>query len=120
VTDGSVATYRLVLEAVCGLVVPDLDRDHIPHHAEGRDPDDDPIIETALRGGAIAVVSDDRSHIALSENGGTPYRDSGTGHITEAFLPSVFIERYVEGSGFSLDDIDGALLELAVGSPPTA
>jgi hypothetical protein len=71
------------------------------------------VIETAFQGGALAIVSDDKKHIALAEDE-TVYRDPRTGTELSAYWPSQFIKRFVNTSGFDINDVDGALLELAV------
>jgi predicted nucleic acid-binding protein len=105
--------YRRQLEVISALVVPDFDLDAVPPHTEGRDRKDDFVIETALQGGALAIVSDDKKHIALDEHA-TIYRDPRTGNEVPAYWPSTFVDRYVDALHFDLNDVDGSLLELAV------
>jgi hypothetical protein len=38
------------------------------------------------------------------------YRDPRTGNEVPAYWPSTFIERFVNTSGFDINDVDGALL----------
>ena len=52
------------------------------------------MIEMAFQGAALAIVSDDKKHIALDEDA-TVYRDPRTGTSVSAYWPSVFIERFV-------------------------
>lgn len=108
------AKYRRQLELICGLVTPPFALDETPEHTQGRDRDDDYVIETAFQGGALAIVSDDKKHIALAKDE-TVYRDPRTGNELSAYWPSQFIERFVNTSGFDINDVEGALLELAVG-----
>jgi predicted nucleic acid-binding protein len=105
--------YRRQLEVICGLVTPPFALDEIPEHTQGRDRNDDFVIETAFQGGAHAIVSDDKKHIALDEDE-TVYRDPRTGNEVSAYWPSTFVDRFVNTSGFDINDVDGALLELAV------
>lgn len=107
------AKYRRQLEVICGLVTPPFTLDETPEHTEGRDRKDDFVIETALQGGALAIISDDKKHIALDDEA-TIYRDPRTGNEVPAYWPSTFIERHVNTSGFDINDVDGALLEIAV------
>jgi predicted nucleic acid-binding protein len=109
----SPAMYRRQLEVICGLVTPAFTLEEIPEHTEGRDRRDDFVIETAFQGGASAVISDDKKHIALDEEP-TIYRDPRTGDEVPAYWPSAFIEQFVNTSGFDINDVDGALLEIAV------
>jgi predicted nucleic acid-binding protein len=111
--DEAPAKYRRQLEMICGLVTPPFALDDTPKHTQGRDRNDDFVIETAFQGGALALVSDDKKHIALDEDA-TVYRDPRTGNGVPAYWPSTFIERFVNTSGFDINDVDGALLELAV------
>lgn len=108
------AKYRRQLEVMCGLVTPPSSLEDTPEHTQGRDRKDDFVIETAFQGGALAIVSDDKKHIALQEDE-TVYRDPRTGDKVSAYWPSTFIERFVNISGFDVNDVDGALLQLAVG-----
>jgi predicted nucleic acid-binding protein len=105
--------YRRQLEVICGLVTPAFALDETPEHTAGRDRKDDFVIETAFQGGALAVISDDKKHIALNDDA-TIYHDARTGNEVPAYWPSTFIERFVNTSGFDINDVDGALLELAV------
>jgi predicted nucleic acid-binding protein len=107
------AKYRRQLEVICGLVTPAFDVDETPEHTKGRDRKDDFVIETAFQGGALAIVSDDKKHIAIADDE-TVYRDPRTGNEVSAYWPSTFFERFVNTSGFDINDVDGALLELAV------
>ena len=107
------AKYRRQLEMICGLVTPPFALDETPEHTQGRDRDDDFVIETAFQGGALAIVSDDKKHIALAEDE-TVYHDPRTGNELSAYWPSQFIEHFVNTSGFNINDVDGALLKLAV------
>jgi predicted nucleic acid-binding protein len=103
------AKYRRQLEVICGLVTPPFALDETPEHTEGRDRKDDFVIETAFQGGALAIVSADKKHIAL-DGDATMYRDPRTGNEVPAYWPSTFIERFVNTSGFDINDVDGALL----------
>jgi predicted nucleic acid-binding protein len=107
------AKYRRQLEVICGLVTPPFALDETPEHTQGRDRKDDFVIETGFQGGALAIVSDDKKHIALEEDE-TVYRDPRTGNEVPAYWPSTFIERFVNTSSFDINDVDGELLELAV------
>jgi predicted nucleic acid-binding protein len=107
------AKYRRQLEVVCGLVTPPFVLEETPEHTQGRDRKDDFVIETAFQGGAFAIVSDDKKHVALDEDA-TVYRDPRTGNKVPAYWPSAFVERFVNTSGFDINDVDGGLLELAV------
>jgi len=107
------AKYRRHLEVICGLITLPFALDDTPEHTRGRDRKDDFVIETAFRGGALAIVSDDKRHIALDEDG-TIYRDPRTASEVSAYWPSTFVERFINTSGFNINDVDGALLELAV------
>lgn len=111
--DDAPAKYRRQLEVVSGLVTPPFALEDTPEHTQGRDRMDDLVIETAFQGGALAIVSDDKKHIALDEDA-TVYRDPRTGNEVPAYWPSTFIERFVNTSGFEINHVDGGLLELAV------
>src|SRR5215208_7026096 len=62
------AKYRRQLEVICGLVTPAFDVDETPEHTKGRDRKDDFVIETAFQGGGLAIVSEDKKHIALADD----------------------------------------------------
>lgn len=78
------AIIRRQLELLTPIVVPDFDADQVPAHTQGRDRRDDFLIEIALRGPGAVILSDDRRHVALDEDG-TEYRDEATGHIVTAY-----------------------------------
>lgn len=112
-TDNAPAMYRRKLAELCGIITASFDLTTVPAHTEGRDRKDDFVIETAFRGSGLVIVSDDRKRMALSDDE-TIYRDPRTGQEVPACWPSTFIDRFVITSGFDINDVDGALLELAV------
>ena len=103
------ATIRLQLATLSGIIVPDFAADEVPEHTSGRDRDDDMIIETAFRSGAMAIVADDKKHIALAE-GETVYRHPVTRAEISAYRFEAFISDHVNTYHFDLDGIDGSVL----------
>lgn len=107
------AQLRRQLAAITGIVVPDFDFADIPQHTEGRDRDDDVVIETAFRGGAFAIVADDKKHISLDEDG-TMYSHPETGAEITAYQFERFVRDYITTSNFDLDEVDPGLLVAAL------
>jgi predicted nucleic acid-binding protein len=108
------ARVRRGLEAITAYVVPDFPRGEVPRHTEGRDRDDDYLIEIAFQAGAEAVLSDDRKHIALTAEEPTVYEDPRTGAKVGAYQQALFVERFVNSLRFDVNEVDPALLELAL------
>lgn len=106
------AVVRL-LQAVCGMVVPPFPLTETPEHTDGRDRNDDPLIEIGLRAGAIAMVSDDRRHVSLSAHAPTTYQDRRTGVQLRAYQFAPFVEEHVNTLHFDLADVDPSLLRFA-------
>jgi predicted nucleic acid-binding protein len=106
--------YRRLIVSICGVFVPAFDLATVPEHTEGRDRDDDFLLETAFQGGAGTVITDDKGVALEGDDGITRYIDPRTGASALACWPGVFIERFVNTSGFDINDVDGALLELAL------
>jgi hypothetical protein len=82
---------RVRLRRRFGVSCPDFDIPAIPHYTDGRDLEDDPVVHTALAGGAFALVSDDGKHIALSDDDPTIYT-SESGARVPAFQFQNFID----------------------------
>ena len=108
------ARVRRSLEAITAYVVPDFLLDEVPRHTEGRDRDDDYLIEIAFQAGAEVVLSDDRKHIALTAEEPTVYEDPRTGAKVRAYQQALFIEQFVNSLHFDVNDVDPTLLERAV------
>lgn len=108
------ARVRRSLEAITAYVVPDFPRDEVPRHTEGRDRDDDYLIEIAFQARAEAVLSDDRRHIALTVDDPTVYEDARTGARVAAYQQALFVERFVNSLHFDVNDVDPSLLERAL------
>lgn len=108
------ARVRRSLEGMTAYVVPDFPRDEVPRHTEGRDRDDDYLIEIAFQAGAEAVLSDDRKHIALTAEEPTVYEDPRTGAKVGAYQQALFVEQFVNSPRFDVNEVDSALLELAL------
>jgi predicted nucleic acid-binding protein len=112
--DDMAERYLRILISICGIFAPPFDLAAIPEHTQGRDRDDDLVIETAFQGGAVAIVTDDKGIALEDDDGVTTYTDPRMGAGVLAYWPGVFVERVVNTSGFDLNDVDGSLLELAV------
>ena len=109
------ARVRRSLEAITAFVVPDFSLDEVPPHTDGRDRDDDYLIEIALQAGAEAILSDDRKHIALSPDEATVYESPHGGATSVgAYQLALFIERFVDSVHFDVNDVDPTLLEHAL------
>jgi predicted nucleic acid-binding protein len=106
--------YLRILVSICGIFAPEFDLATIPEHTQGRDRDDDFVVETAFQGGATMIVADDKGIAREGDDGSTTYTGPRTGAEAIACWPGVFVERFVNTSGFDLNDVDGSLLELAV------
>jgi hypothetical protein len=102
---------RWQLAALSPILVPDFELADTPEHTAGRDRDDDVIIETAFRGDACAIVSDDRRHIARDE-AGTSYTHSGATVVGYPF--ETFVDEFVNSLHFDLEDVDPALSSVAL------
>lgn len=109
---GSGAVVRL-LQAICESVVPPFPLTETPLHTDGRDRNDDPLIEIGLRAGAIAMVSDDRRHVSLSADAPTVYRSTMSGAELLAYQFAPFVEEVVNTLHFNLSDVDPDLLRFA-------
>jgi predicted nucleic acid-binding protein len=116
--DDTPAKVRRQLVALSAIMVQEFDPADVSEHTAGRDRDDDLIIETALLGQAIALVADDKKHIALSEQG-TTYRHPVTGAEIVAYQFEPFVVDLVNTYHFDLDDVPGALLSSALEGPAT-
>jgi len=106
------AVVRL-LQAICGSVVPPFPLTETPLHTDGRDRNDDPLIEIGLRAGAIAMISDDRRHVSLSADAPTVYRDPMTGTQLHAYQFAPFVEEHINTLHFDLGEVDPDLLRIA-------
>jgi len=82
-------------------------------HTDGRDRNDDPLIEIGLRAGAIAMISDDRRHVSLSADAPTVYRDPMTGTQLHAYQFAPFVEEHINTLHFDLGEVDPDLLRIA-------
>lgn len=106
------AVVRL-LQALCVMVVPPFALIETPEHTDGRDRDDDPLIEIGLRGSAIAMVSDDRRHVSPTADAPTVYRDQRTAAQLRAYQFMPFVAEHVNTLHFDLADVDPGLLRIA-------
>jgi predicted nucleic acid-binding protein len=76
------------------------------------DPDDDHIVETAFRAKARIVSRD--AHLVPGGESRFDWQDPARGVTGSAYWLASFVEEQVNNSGFGIDDVDPALLELAV------
>jgi predicted nucleic acid-binding protein len=89
----------------------------LPAYTEGRDPDDDPIVHTAVLSRADWILAKD-AHLVEAYKRPTEYTDPHSGRIHPAVGTKYFIEN-VLCSGYHFDDddlrsIDGKLLYVAL------
>ncbi len=82
----------------------------IPRYTNGRAPDQEWLIHLATQVGATFLVTRD-PRIALDPNGPTEYVHEQTGTSTQAWRLDSFIEG-IDGYHFSLDEVDGGLLDI--------
>ncbi len=78
-----------------------------------KDPDDDYLVETAFRAKAAAIVSKD-AHIVPGGERRANWEDPSRRVSVPAYWLSAFIEEEVNNSGFEIDEVDPALLNLAL------
>jgi len=100
---------RRAVEQVTGVMV-----DFDPHEkmpAWTQDPDDDYLIEMAFRSDAFAIVSRDRAVVPEPK---MVWEDPRRGARVPGFWQGAFVAEQVNNSGFSLDDVDPALLDLVL------
>lgn len=101
-----------VTQAIHGLEGP------IPEYTEGRDPDDDKVIHTAILAGAEWVLSQDHQHVSLERRRPTLYCEPGSGRETGAIGTWYLVNRLLcTGLHFDNDalrSIDGGVLSLAL------
>jgi predicted nucleic acid-binding protein len=112
--DDDPASVRRSLEAITAFVVPEFKLDEVPPYTEGRDRDDDFLIEIALRAGAEAVLSDDKKHVALNAEDATVYETPSGGATVGAYQPALFIQQFVDSLHFDVNEVDPELLEHAL------
>lgn len=100
------ATARRIVEYLTAVMV-DIDpHEQMPAHTT--DPEDDYLIEMAYRADAFAIVSRDR---AVVPERTMTWTDERRQVSVPGYWQSAFVQAHVENSGFTLDDVDPALLE---------
>ncbi len=105
--DEDVPKLRRQVEAVCAAGSPPFDPRDAP--ALTRDPEDDPILYTALLGGADLLVSDDRDVVP----DGVEHHYEHEGRMVTAVTFGELMESRLGSLGVDFDEIDGSWLALA-------
>jgi predicted nucleic acid-binding protein len=105
-TEQQIDTAYRALVTACGEIVPAFDLDDVPRYTDGRDPDDDLVIHTALLGSAEVLISNDVRDVSLDPHGQTTYADD-RGNVVQAMTFEHYAATQLD---VDLDTIDGSRL----------
>lgn len=105
-----VPKIRRQVEAVCWDVVEDFDPAVIPRYTPDRK--DDAVVHTALLGGVLWLISDDKRHIAREPEGTLEYALPNTDACVSAITFGHFVEQHLDAP-IDLYEVDGRWLHLA-------
>jgi predicted nucleic acid-binding protein len=108
--DEDVPKLRRQVEAICAVGSPPFDPREAP--ALTRDPKDDPVVYTALLGGADLPVSDDRDIVP----DGVEHHYEHEGRLLTAVSFGELMESRLGALGIDFDEIEGSSLGLAYAS----
>ncbi len=108
--DEDVPRLRRQVEAICAIGSPPFDPRKAP--ALTRDPEDDPVVYTALLGGADLLVSDDRDIVP----DGVEHHYEHEGRLMTAVSFGELMESRLAALGIDFGEIDGSWLGLAYAS----
>lgn len=115
--DEDIPKLRRQMEAICAVGSPPFDPTDAP--ALTRDPNDDPIVYTALLGGADLLVSDDKDIVP----NGIDHHYEHAGRAVTALTFNELMATRLASTGIDFDEIDGSWLGLAytsMGPAPAA
>jgi predicted nucleic acid-binding protein len=108
--DEDVPKLRRQVEAICAAGSPPFDPSEAP--ALTRDPEDDPVVYTALLGGADLLVSDDRDIVP----DGVEHHYEHEGRLVTALTFGELMESRLAPLGIDFDEIEGSWLAQAYAS----